>query len=95
MVQPSDSPSGDRTDDATAISLEWLRKATPGERAALAISLSTAAITRSRNEIRSLNPDLTEEDLGIKFIELHYGRELAAEVAAFQAQRRRSKGEGQ
>jgi hypothetical protein len=95
VTQPRDSCPSDRTDDATAISLEWSRKATPGERAALAISLSTAVITRSRNEIRCLHPDFTEEELGVKFVELHYGTELAAEVAAFQAQRRRNKGEGQ
>lgn len=95
MAQPSDPRSNDLADDAREIPLEWLQKASPGDRAARAMSLTAAAITRSRNEIRRLHPDLTDEELGVKFVELHYGRELADEVAAFLKQRRRSPGDSQ
>jgi hypothetical protein len=47
------------------------------------MSLSQSAIELSRRAIRRRHPDASEEELGLLFVELHYGRDLADRVRAY------------
>ena len=63
--------------DAERIQIELLRKATPEQRLAKALSLTAMGVTLSRQTIAELHPQLSAEELDIKCIELYYGKELA------------------
>lgn len=66
--------------DAETVQLELLRKMSPQKRAAKAIALSGQVIRMAKAAIRRQFPHFTEEQVGIKFIEVHYGEELASAV---------------
>lgn len=80
--------SADTDVEAERVQLDLLRAASPAQRAALAISLTATAIGLSRRALMRQAPDASEEDIGLRFVELNYGRELAAEVAAYLRSRR-------
>jgi hypothetical protein len=78
------------TDPETArVQLELLRKATPGRRVALALSLSRSVMELSRAGIASRMPGASDEELAIRFVALHYGEALAQELRAHLATRGR------
>lgn len=60
---------------------ECLRRMTEAERCALAIDLSGTTTWVSREAIRTVMPGATEQQVILRWIELVYGRELAAHVA--------------
>ena len=67
-------------DTAPAIAkkqIELLRAAGPQRRVALALSLSQSVIDLSRRALRRRMPDASKEELGLAFVELHYGSEVA------------------
>ena len=53
----------------------------------MALSLSAQVIGLARRAIRESLPGATEEEVGLRFVELHYGRELAAELRTFLSAR--------
>ena len=73
--------AADQTADAVQIAL--LREAGPGRRAALARSLSASVIALSRAAIRRRMPGASEQEVLLRFVEVHYGRELARRVRAY------------
>ena len=75
----------DTTPDAERVQLELVRRMTGSERADMAITLTNEVIRQSKVAIRHRFPELSEADLKLKFIELHYGRELAEAVRQVQA----------
>jgi hypothetical protein len=79
--------SEDTHPDAERVQIELLRKATPAQRAQLALSLSETTIKLARRAIRRANPDASEEEVGLIFVEVHYGKELADRVRAYLAKR--------
>ncbi len=81
--------SPDTHPDAEAFQIELLRKATVAQRFARVRSLSQTTIELSRRAIRRRHPELDETGVGLRFIELHYGSDLAARVAADLARRTR------
>ena len=70
----------DTDPEAERVQIELLRKATVGERIALALSLTATTINLSRRAIAEANPDLDAGQLEIKCVELYYGKRLAAEL---------------
>ena len=72
---------GDTDSDSEAVQLSLLRAATPARRARLARSLSASVIALARRAIRrNLGPAATDEEIGVRFVELHYGVALACEL---------------
>jgi hypothetical protein len=70
------------------VHLEILRRAAPGERIRLALSLSRTVMSLSRQGLaRGLEP--ASPDVGLHFVALHYGAALADELRAHLASRRR------
>ena len=81
--------SADTDADAERVQIELLRRAGPARRAAMALSLSAQVIGLARRAIRESMPGATDEQVGLRFVELHYGRELAAELRRFLSARQR------
>jgi hypothetical protein len=78
------APSAADTDvEADRVQLELLRNATPGERAALAMSLSATIISLARRALQTQEPGASDQEIKLRFVELNYGRELAADLVAF------------
>ena len=87
MPHPS-GRSADTDPDAERVQLDLLRAASPSQRAGLAVALTTNAIAASRRALERRSPTASEEEIGLRFVELNYGPALAAEVAAFLRTRR-------
>ncbi|MFL5694565.1 MAG: hypothetical protein ACJ795_22450 [Ktedonobacteraceae bacterium] len=74
--------SMDTSPEAERVQIELLRKASPAERFSLVMSLSQSFIQASRQTIRELHPELSQVELDLLFVELHYGKDLADRVRA-------------
>jgi len=72
--------SADTDAEAENVQIDLLRRAGPTRRARMALSLSGQVIGLARRAIRRSLPNATEEEIGIAFVERHYGTELAAAV---------------
>jgi len=68
----------DTSPEAEKVRIRLLQEASLQERFALTCSLTATAVSLSRRAIARANPHLTPEEVGIKFVELHYGEQLAA-----------------
>ncbi|MGH2410086.1 MAG: hypothetical protein ACRDGS_06895 [Chloroflexota bacterium] len=78
----------DTTIEAERVRMALFRAASPSRRFALALSLSRTVISLSRAAIRQAHPDASEEEVGLLFVEYHYGEKLARQVRAYLAGRR-------
>ena len=71
--------------------IEWSRNASPAERFVVVEELSRAALEAARDSIRRDYPNASEEEIGLIFVEIHYGKKLADAVRA-DLERRRHEG---
>lgn len=81
-------PDSDTDPEAARMQIDLLRRATPGRRLQLALSLTQTVIELSRAGLARQMPGATREEIGLRFVELHYGPELAAELRAHLQARR-------
>ena len=81
--------STDTEPEAERVQIDLLRRAGFARRARLALSLSRTVIGLARRAIRRSLPDATEEEVGLRFVELYYGRELASGLRRHLTARRR------
>lgn len=79
----------DTTAEAEAQQVALLRAATASRRLAVAFGLSATIIGAARRALARLDPGASNRDLALHFVALHYGRELAAELAAELERRER------
>ena len=82
-------PHSDTHPDAEKVQIDLLRRASTAERFALACSLTATAVSLSRRAIARANPDLGPQEVDLKFVELHYGKELASRVRRYLEDRSR------
>jgi hypothetical protein len=75
--------------EADAVQMGLLRAAGVTRRAGMALSLSAQVIGLAHRAIRRSLPQATEEDVRLRFVELYYGPDLAADVRRLLASRRR------
>jgi len=89
-----DVPRGlsDTDPEAERVQLELLRAASPSQRLQLALSMSRTVLTLSRAALVRAFPEDSPEEIGLRFVALHYGQELADEVRADLAARRGRRG---
>lgn len=85
MARPT-SPASDAADRKQ---VELLRAAGTARRAALALSLSSTVIALARQAIRNRSPSLSDEEVLLRWAEIHYGLDLANRVRAHLHRRRR------
>jgi hypothetical protein len=77
--------SPDTHPEAERVQLELFRRASPARRVQLALSLSDAAIALSRRAISRQDPAASAQEVGLRFVALHYGDDLAARLRAYLA----------
>jgi hypothetical protein len=83
---------GDTDPEAERVHLELLRAATPSRRLRLALSLSRTAMGLARASLARADPGASAEEIGLRFVALNYGPELADEVRFHLARSRQSAG---
>ncbi len=79
----------DTDPEAARFQLELIRRATPARRLRLALALSRTVLSLSRDGVARRMPGATAEEIGVRFVELHYGRELASALRSDLERRRR------
>ena len=75
--------------EETDIPIELLRKMSTSERIAIMRSLTSALISRSRQEIADANPGLTPEEVNLRWVGHAYGKELEMKLRNFLEDRRK------
>jgi hypothetical protein len=76
------------TDEATdRAHLELLSRSSPGRRLDLALSVSATVVGLARRGLARAAPDLSREELGLRFVEQSYGKPLARDLRAFLRRR--------
>ena len=75
--------SPDTSWEAEQVQIELLRKAGSTRRAQMALNLSETVMAMSLRAIRRRHPEWNEQQVGIAFVELHYGSELAASLKEY------------
>jgi len=76
-------PHSDTHPEAERVQIGLLRQASTAQRFALARSLTATAVSLSRRAIARANPDFSPQEVDLKFVELHYGKELASRVRRY------------
>jgi hypothetical protein len=72
--------SADTDAEAERVQIDLLRRASVARRASMALALSAQVIGMTRRALRRSHPEATEAEAELRFVELHYGAELAAGV---------------
>jgi hypothetical protein len=73
--------------EAEKLQIELLRRLTPAQRFAKACALTQWTRDLSRRAIGRAFPNLSPEQQKLKFIEVHYGKELAEQVRQYLSER--------
>jgi len=77
------------TDPETGrVHLEMLRSASPHQRLRLALSLSGTVMSLARHGIARAQPGASPEEIGLRFVALLYGPQLAEDVKQCLSARR-------
>ena len=82
MVVPQNN---DTSADAESVQLKLISRLPPTERLEKALALTCEVIRLSKAAIRRRHPEFSEDEVGLKFIELNYGSELAESVRAWRS----------
>ncbi len=69
------------------VQLSLIKKASISKRLSRARSLSQSVIQLSRRAIMRANPDLSQEDVNLAFLEYHYGNDLSCSVREYLRKR--------
>lgn len=77
----------DTSPEAEAIQLDCLRRMTPQQRLSRTCALSQQVKRMAFEAIRRRHPDFSERQVQLLFIELTYGKDLAAEVKRWYEER--------
>jgi hypothetical protein len=75
--------SRDTHPEVERVQVELLRKAGVARRLELGLALSQKALELALGGIRRANPNASEEEIRLIFIEVNYGKELASRVRAY------------
>ena len=72
------------TDPAAAqVQIQLLRAASPARRAHLTLSLSATVIDLALGGLRRRYPELSDAEINLKFVDVHYGPDLARGLRRF------------
>ncbi len=75
--------SPDTTPQAEKVQIELIRKSSVSMRISRVRSLSHTVIFLSRRAIRRANPSLSEREVDLAFVELHYGKDIAERLRLY------------
>ena len=79
--------SSDTDPAVEAFQIALIQKSSTARRGALMCSLSDTVLELSRRAIRRANPGLHNQELKCRFVEYHYGEELAQHLRAYLKKR--------
>ncbi len=80
--------SSDTDPESEKVQIGLLQRAGVARRAHMALSLSAQVIGLAHRAIREANPGLSATEARLRFVELHYGAALAADLRLYLAARR-------
>ena len=86
---PSQSKTQDTCPEAEMVLVELIRKQPAAVRLRNACSATQLVVAQCKNALRRRHPDLSDEEVNLRFIEINYGKELADKVRIW-AQKRQS-----
>ena len=75
--------SPDTAPQAEKVQIELIRRSSVAERISMVRSLSQMTMFLSRRAIRRANPSLSEREVDLAFVELHYGKDLAERLRSY------------
>lgn len=87
MPVPIPPRSSDTSAEAECVQIDLLRSAPVARRLELAWSLSATVISAARRALAKQHPHLSPSALDARFVELHYGKEAATDLAQDLARR--------
>jgi len=77
----------DTSEQAAKFQIALLKSKSTSERLALTLTLSSTTIGLSRRAIERANPEFTMDEVRNKFVELHYGKQLAEDLSKYLQER--------
>lgn len=77
------SQSPDTAPQAEKIQIELIRESSVSERISRVRSLSQMTMYLSRRAIQRTNPFLSEREVDLAFVELHYGKDLTEHLRLY------------
>lgn len=77
--------SADTDPETERVHLDLLRRAGPDRRLQMSLDLSAVVITLAKQALQRSMPNATPTEVDLRFVELHYGRELAADLRRYLA----------
>lgn len=78
----------DTSPEAESVLIRMLRDQPPFRRLFDAVTASNRVAEQCKNAIRRNNPQISENEVKLRFIELNYGQKIADEVRAYLQQKR-------
>jgi hypothetical protein len=79
----------DTDPQAEHVQIELIRRLSVAQRISLVRSLSRTTMFLSRRAIQRANPSMSEREVDLAFVELHYGKELAGRLRSYIENKRR------
>jgi len=73
---------------AEKVQIELIRRLSVAQRISMVRSLSRTTTYLSRRAIRRANPSLSEREVNLLFVELHYGKDLAQRLRSYMERAR-------
>jgi hypothetical protein len=80
--------SSDTSPQAEKVQIELIRQSSVARRISVVRSLSQTMMYLSRRAIQRANPSLSERDVDLLFVELHYGKDLADQLRLYMERKR-------
>ncbi len=77
------SQSPDTAPQAERVQIELIRESSVSRRISIVRSLSQTVMFLSRRAIQRANPSLSEREVDLAFVELHYGKDLAERLRLY------------
>lgn len=83
------SQSLDTNLKAEKVQIELIRGLSIAQRISIVRYLSQMTMFLSRRVIQRANPSMSEQDVDLVFVELHYGKDLAGRLSSYIENKRR------
>ena len=77
----------DTPPDIQRLQIESARQRSPSEKIAQVRRMTDFVVRLSRRAIARANPGLSPEEVDLRWVEINYGRRLAAELRAYRRRR--------
>lgn len=75
--------SPDTAPQAEKVQIELIRKSSVSQRISIVRSLSGTVMFLSRRAIQRANPSMSEHEVGLAFVEYHYGKDMAQRLRLY------------